>query len=86
MTVQRYTPNGHAEPHGLYVLWTDYAALEVERNQYREKTARAWLALKQVLGHIHAANEGGLITDTIWYDMHTTLVEYVEHEIDALDA
>ena len=43
-------------------------------------------ALKATLGTLTAANEQGVITDTIWFSEHETLFDSIASEIDALTA
>ena len=69
-----------------FVPWDHFKTQMDTANHYRDKTTRANLVLHQILGLLKVANEGGQITDTLWAGNHTTLFEFIEHEIEVIEA
>ena len=49
-----------------------------------EAMKQALETFEAVLGTLTAANEQGVITDTIWFSEHETLFDYIVSEADAL--
>ena len=62
------------------------AAQDKLDNMEREALKRALEALEQTLETLDDENAqaGGAIADTIWYDLHITLFDYLASEITAI--